>query len=192
MPESELEPRIARTRSVVLAATIEVVAERGFAGATIEAIAQRAGVARSTIYRNWPTRVELLLEAVGTEIGQVAAFVTGDLRGDLVALLSHLAELLTSEQMGSVAAALILESRHDQDLEELRTRFVAQRHQALEDVMREAISHGLLPAGTDERQAVDDLSAGVFFRALVLRAPIDREWVEQQVDHWLDRYGATR
>src|ERR1035437_5401664 len=115
-----VESRIARTRKVVFAAAIEIVAERGFAGASIEAIAQRAGVARSTIYRNWPTRVDLLLEAVGSELDPIESLAMGNLRADLAAIATHLAELLTSQRMGSVVASIILEARRDSELEELR------------------------------------------------------------------------
>ena len=91
MADIAVEPRIARTRTVVFAAAIEIVAERGFAGASIDAIAQRAGVARSTIYRNWPTRVDLLLEAVGSELDPIESLAMGDLRAELAAIGTHLA-----------------------------------------------------------------------------------------------------
>jgi AcrR family transcriptional regulator len=182
-----VEPRIARTREVVFAATIEIVAEQGFAGASIEAIAQRAGVARSTIYRNWPTRTDLVVEAVGATIGPVGSATHGDLRTDLVAIVTRLAELLTSDVMGSVAAAIILESRHDPELEELRRRFVASRRSALDAVLDDAVARGDLPPGTDVELLGDELAAMVMFRALILRAPIDTGWVEGHVDRCLQQ-----
>ncbi|MEX1280276.1 MAG: helix-turn-helix domain-containing protein, partial [Acidimicrobiia bacterium] len=87
--DTATDPRIERTRRVVLGAAVEVVAERGFSGATIDAIAQRSGVARSTIYRHWPDRGDLLLEAVSDRVGPVEASVTGDLREDLIGLVVH-------------------------------------------------------------------------------------------------------
>ncbi len=188
MTATVLEPRIARTREVVFAATIEIVAEQGFAGASIEAIAQRAGVARSTIYRNWPTRTDLLVEAVGAAIGPVGSLTDGDLRTDLVAIVTRLAGLLTSEVMGSVAAAIILESRHDPELEELRRRFVASRRSALDGVIVDAVARGDLPPETDVELLGDELAAMVIFRALVLRAPIDARWVEDHVDRCLQQF----
>jgi AcrR family transcriptional regulator len=187
-----LEPRIARTREVVFAAAIEIVAERGFAGASIEAIAQRAGVARSTIYRNWPTRTDLLLEAVGSEVGQIESLAVGNLRADLVAIVTRLADLLTSERMGSVVASIILEVRHDPELEELRQRFLASRRSALDGVIGEAVARGDLPANTDLQRAGDELAAQVLFQTLVLRADFDGLRVEDHVDRWLERYGANR
>ncbi|MFC2153638.1 TetR/AcrR family transcriptional regulator, partial [Actinomycetota bacterium] len=70
MTES-VDPRIERTRTVVMRTAIDIVAERGFQGASIDAIAQRSGVARSTIYRHWPDKSDLLLEAIGAAIGDI-------------------------------------------------------------------------------------------------------------------------
>jgi AcrR family transcriptional regulator len=186
-----LEPRVARTREVVFAAAIEVIAERGFAGASIEAIAQRAGVARSTIYRNWPSRIDLLLEAVDSAVGPIESLSRGDLRADLEAIITHIADLLTADRMGSVAASIILEGRHDPELEELRRRFLTSRRSALDAVLDEAVNRGDLAAGTDVHRMGDELAAQVMYRTLVLRADIDGGWVEDEVARCLERYGTT-
>ena len=192
MTDIAVEPRIARTREVVFAAAIEIVAERGFAGASIEAIAQRAGVARSTIYRNWPTRADLLLEAVGSELDPIESLAMGNLRADLAAIATHLAELLTSQRMGSVVASIILEARRDSELEELRQRFLASRRDAMNAVIGAAVARGDLPPDTDVQRAGDDLAAQVLFQVLVLRADFDSSRVMDYVDPWLERYGTIR
>ncbi len=191
MTATVLDPRIERTRKVVLAAAIEVIGERGFSGASIEAIAQRCGVARSTIYRHWPDRMDLLLEAVTIGVGPVETLAVGDLRADLVNIGTHLAELLTSEPVGSVAASMILESRRDPVLDGLRRRFVAHRQQAVAKVVGDAVDRGELPRGIDPTAMGNDLAAQIFFQTLVLHEPIDRRRIEGHVDRWLDRYGAT-
>lgn len=187
-----LDPRIERTRSVVLGAAVDVVAERGFGGATIDAIAQRSGVARSTIYRHWPDRMDLLLEAVSDRVGSVEASVTGDLREDLIGLVVHLGELLGSEPIGSVAAALILESRRDPALDEVRRRFIGQRRAAAARVIGEGIERAQFDPGTDPDTLADDLASPVFFRSLALHESIDRDWAAAHVDRWLDRHGGAR
>ena len=189
MTDTVVEPRIARTREVVFAAAIDIVAERGFAGATIDAIARRAGVARSTIYRNWPNRFDLLLEATATEIGGIEAIPVGALRPDLVALVRHLAEVLASDRLGSVAAALIVESRRDAELDALRERFLEHRRQAVGKVMRTAIERGEVRADTDVLAAVDELSAAVFYRVMILRSTTDEAWAERLVDRWIESHG---
>ncbi len=184
------DPRIDRTRRVVLEAAIEVIAERGFLGATIDAIAQRCGVARSTIYRHWPERNDLLLDAVAAKVEPIETLAVGDLRADLVAIGTHLAELLGSEPMGSVAAALILESRRDPALERLRDQFVSRRRRAIAQVMQLAADRGQIPPGNDLASMGNDFAGQIFFNALVLHAPMDRAWVADHVDRWLERHEA--
>lgn len=185
MTLTRVDPRIERTKKVVLDAAVEVIGARGFSGATIDAISRSSGVARSTIYRHWPDRVDLLLEAFTSRIGTVGSLVTGDLRSDLLAIGSRLAELLTSEPIGSVVASLILESRHDAQLEELRRRFVEVRQAEVLTSLAAAVENGRLPAGIDAGGLASDIAAPIFFRALILRAPIDRVWIEAHVDRWL-------
>ena len=192
MTDTVLEPRIARTREVVFAAAIDIVAERGFAGATIDAIARRAGVARSTIYRNWPNRIDLLLEATATEIGGIEAIPVGDLRRDLVTLVRHLADVLASDRLGSIAAALIVESRRDAELDALRERFLGHRRRAVGNVMRAAIERGEVRADTDVLAAVDELSAAVFYRVMILRIAVDEAWAERLADRWIESHGVDR
>ena len=191
MPIAQLDPRIERTQRVVLDAAIEVIAERGFAGATIDAIATRSGVARSTIYRNWDDLETLLLEAVRTRVGPVDAHVVGDVRRDLLAVCRHLVTLLTQEPMASVAASLALDSRRDPKLDALHRRFADGRIRALADVIEAAKARGDLPDAPDGETVATDLGAAVFFRAMVLRAPIEPGWLEAHVDACLARYGAA-
>lgn len=182
------DPRIEHTRRVVLDAAIEVIAGHGFAGATIDAIASRSGVARSTIYRNWPGRVDLLLDAVRSRFGTLREQIEGDARRDLLALCRRLADLLTREPMASVAAALILESRHDPSLRELHRRFTETRLREIAEVVAAAQARGELSRVPDAATVAADLGAAIFFRALVLRVPIEAGWVEAHVESVLVRY----
>ena len=184
-----VDPRIERTRRVVLAAAADVIARHGFSRATIDAIATRSGVARSTIYRNWNGRMELLLEAVQARFGPVGGVAVGEVRQDLLALCRHLANLLTEEPTASIAASLILESRRDPSLQALHRRFADGRIRAIADVVEAAKARGelrLAPAGATVAM---DLGAAIFFRAMVLRVPIEPDWLEAHVDDCLERYG---
>lgn len=191
MSTPSIDPRIERTRHVVLDATFDVIADRGFAGATIDAIATRSGVARSTIYRNWRSRTDLLLEAVRCRFGPLREQLVGTARRDLLALCRRLAELLTTEPMASVAASLIVESRRDTSLRELHRRFVEVRLGELAAVVEEARVRGELPLAPDGATAAADLGAAIFFRALVIRTPIESAWLQAHVDEILRRYGGA-
>lgn len=181
------DPRVERTRRVVLAATIDVIAERGFRGATVDAIASRSGVARSTIYRNWNDRNELLLNAVRSRFGALNDTIVGELRGDLVTLCTRLVRLLTVEPMASVAASLIVESRRDPALGDLHRRFAEGRMREIASVVEAATARGDLPPVADPIGFAVELGGPIFLRAMVLREAIDPAWIEAHVDAVLAR-----
>lgn len=187
----EIDPRIERTRRVVLDAAAELVGECGFGRASIEAISERSGVARSTIYRHWPERSELLVEAVGKRVGPVAAIDSGDLRTDLLEVLNHLGNLLSSEPTKSVAASFIAEAMRDPELAALHAKFTKRRRAVSTTLIEKAISRGDLPKTTDPAAMADDLAAPVFFRALILHQPIEKTWIESHVDRWIEIYQSS-
>ena len=187
----EIDPRIERTRRVVLDAAAELVGECGFGRASIEAISERSGVARSTIYRHWPERSELLVEAVGKRVGPVAAVDSGDLRTDLLQVFSHLGNLLSSEPTKCVAASFIAEAMRDPELAALHAKFTERRRAVSTTLIERAISRGDLPKTTDPAAMADDLAAPVFFRALILHQPIDQTWIESHVDRWIEIYQSS-
>jgi len=187
----EIDPRIERTRRVVLDAAAELVGECGFGRASIEAISERSGVARSTIYRHWPERSDLLVEAVGKRVGPVTAVDSGDLRTDLLQVFSHLGNLLSSEPTKSVAASFIAEAIRDPELAALHAKFTEKRRATSITLIERAISRGDLPKTTDSSAMADDLAAPVFFRALILHQPIETTWIESHVDRWIEIYQST-
>jgi AcrR family transcriptional regulator len=180
-----VDPRIERTRQVVLAATSELVAELGYSDVTIEAISERSGVARSTIYRHWKQLPALMLDAIAATIQGADPPDTGELRADLVLLVGELAELLTSERFSQIAIALIVESHRDPDIAEVHARFLRGRQQRTVAAIQRGIERGELPATVDPPTMAFDLAAPVFFRALVQHQPVDKDFVEQHVDRWL-------
>lgn len=191
MPNPPVDPRIERTKTVVLQAAFAVIGELGFGGATIDAIAQRSGVARSTIYRHWPDRADLLIESMAHMVGSVESVTTGDIRSDLVALAMQVGNVLGSEPMGSVIASVVLESRRDEDLDQLRTKFVQHRKAEGKALVAAAIDRGELPSATDPLEVAEELAARVFFQALVLRETLDVAWAEELVDGMVARYSSA-
>ena len=190
-PARPVDPRIERTRQVVLTATSELVAELGYGDVTIEAISERSGVARSTIYRHWKQLPELMLDAMATAIPGSDPPDTGELRADLVLLIGELAELLTSERFSQIAIALIVESHRDEDIAEIHARFLRGRQQRMVEAIERGIARDELPATVDPLGMALDVVAPVFFRALVLRAPLDDEFISHHLDRWLHLHGAA-
>jgi AcrR family transcriptional regulator len=191
MPNPPVDPRIERTKTVVLQAAFAVIGELGFGGATIDAIAQHSGVARSTIYRHWPDRDDLLIESMAHMVGTVESVTTGNLHDDLVALALQIGTVLATEPIGSVVASIITESRRDENLDQLRARFVEHRKREGSALVAAAVERGELPDTTDPLEVAEDLAARVFFQALILREPIDLPWAERYVDGLLARYSSV-
>src|SRR5271154_2815383 len=85
-----LDERVRRSRAAVLGATAHLLSERGFAGATVDEISRRSGVAKTTIYRHWPTRTDLLRDACSTLSTPLDTPDTGSFEADMTALMTNL------------------------------------------------------------------------------------------------------
>jgi AcrR family transcriptional regulator len=180
--DDDLDPRVARSRRRVLDAAQALLCEQGFQGATIEGIASRCGVAKTTIYRHWDSREHLLADA----IDDVASCLpkppaTGHLRVDLVEGLSHLAGVLEGA-FGHLLAALVDAGERDEGLADMQHRFTAERRQRTIDMVQAALDAGELRPGVDVELLTDQMVGPVMYRRFFARIPVDRAWIERQVD----------
>ena len=105
--DDALDERVRRSRAKVLGVTAELLFERGFGGASVDEISRRSGVAKTTIYRHWPTRADLLLDACSTISTPQDVPDTGSFEGDVTALMTNLAHLLRSAKWTSVLPSII-------------------------------------------------------------------------------------
>jgi len=183
--QAQVDPRIERTRRVVVDTARDLLTERGFGRVTVEGIAERCGVARSTIYRHWPSLNELLMVAVREHIQADQVPDTGDLRRDLLLLFGELAGALDPRGDGCIVASLIAEAIRNPELAELHARFTTERRNRSLQVMERGRQRGELPENVDLDQLSRDLAAAFFFRALIFHEPIDEAFVERTVDRWL-------
>jgi len=182
MTALEEDTRVARSRAAILQATARLLAESGFAGFSMDDVAHRAGVGKATIYRHWRSRAQLLIDVCASLDDPVPVPDSGDLRTDLVELLSHLQRVLQSSTTGPVIAALVEGAERDAELRRLRQSAVHQRREAFHAVLRRAVERGDLRAGTDVALTTELLVAPLFFRRLVSRARMDRAFVTSVVD----------
>ena len=182
---TDLDPRIERTRRVVLEAAAELLGECGFGRTSIEAISERSGVARSTIYRHWPERNDLLLESIGKQVETTDTTDTGDLRADLIRLYSHLGSMLNNEVTRSMVASFVAEASRDPELAALNSKFTKARRDASSGLIAKAVERGDLPANTDSDQMAEDLAGGIFFSGLILRETTDEAWIASHIDRWI-------
>lgn len=178
-------PRSERARKAILEAAAELLLARGLSAVSMDAVAERAGVSKATIYRWWATKETLALDALYTEWAAVQpqARDTGSLRGDLLSLFRPWARLARSRPYGRVIAALITESQTDPVFAaEYRQRFVEPRREQGRVIFRRAIGRGEIPADTKVEVALDLLYGSVYHRLLHGHAPLSDQFVRDVVD----------
>lgn len=182
------DPRVSRSRAKVIAATLALLSERGIAGSTIEAVAARSGVAKTTIYRHWADQPALVLDAIASTLHPPADPDTGTLREDLVRLLGGLGAALHTSPAAALMPALIDAAQRDPAFAALHRREATHRHRVVLDVITRGINRGELPAGTDPGEVLDLLTGPIFYRRWVSTGQIDQTFTTHTVDHVLAGY----
>ncbi len=185
--EAPVRRRSTRSHRAILAATQELVVEHGYRALTIEGVAARAGVGKQTIYRWWPTRAALVLEAYlagsdDTPLPRPRSTVRADTR----ALLDWLVAVLSQPIGGRVLAGLVADLKDDPELAERFHRdVVPARRQAMLAALARGRERGELHDGADLELAVDTLHGAVFYRLLLSGEPLDGAFTAQVVDQVL-------
>ncbi|MGH0032799.1 MAG: TetR/AcrR family transcriptional regulator [Myxococcota bacterium] len=177
--------RSARVRSQVMAATIDVLAKSGVAGLSVEAVAARAGVNKSTIYRRWPTLADLVTEAIGDlQQARIPLPDTGALASDLRALLAQARALLTSAD-GRALAHAALGTPASAAAARASRKVWAARFALLGRVVQRGVERGELPPDVDARFLLETLVSPLYFRLFVAREPVDDAYLDRLVEQAL-------
>ncbi|MFF5333500.1 TetR/AcrR family transcriptional regulator [Streptomyces sp. NPDC013181] len=181
------------SRRATLQAALDLCTERGYGRVTIEGIAARAGVSKKTIYRWWPSKSAILLEAFTEMLVSATPFIdTGDIAKDLRTHLTGAVAVLGVPPFGPAYAGILSELHHDDELAEtVRTQLIEPRFEEAVGRLRSAQEQGQIPAGADLRLAVEMLYGPLYYRH-VLRKPMqDADEVGNLVDHVLRSLGAV-
>jgi AcrR family transcriptional regulator len=184
------DPRIARTRAVVLESTLDLLVERGYDGLAIEAVAEHAGVAKTTIYRHWPTKELLVSQAVACLKDPPEVPDSGDLRDDLRTLMRGLAAGLRRGRWSKVLPIVVDAAERHPELRRLHREFVRERQNPSRTVLSRAIERGELPRDADVELGVAMLAGPLFYRRLINQASLGPAFVDQVVDGTLAALGA--
>lgn len=175
----EVDPRIIRTRQVVLTAVLEELAEAGHSQFTVESVAARSGVGKSTIYRHWDGKTQLIVDAMQTLNTQPAPDVGGSPRERIRQLLQHLAQALTDSTLGPATSALIEAAERDTEVRELFHVYSARRRRALVDAIAAGIDAGSLDETVDPELAAHALAGAIFYARLVTSTPLDTTAIDR-------------
>jgi AcrR family transcriptional regulator len=182
-------PRSEKARLAILEAAAELLLEHGLPAVSMDAVAERAGVSKATIYRWWRTKETLALDALYNEWAAAAppAKSTGSLRGDLMALLRPWVRLASSRPYGRVISALITQAQMDPEFAAVyQSRFIEPRREQAGAVIRRAIERGEIPADTKVEVVLDLLYGPLYHRLLHGHAPLNDSFVRDVVDTALD------
>jgi AcrR family transcriptional regulator len=167
-----------------MSAAAELLLERGLAAVSMDAIAERAKVSKATIYRWWPTKESLALDALYHEWSDVPEPAdTGTLRGDLVSMLLPWARLAARRPYGRVVSALLTQAQTEPEFAaEYHTRFIGPRREQARAVFDRAVARGEIPPGTDIDVALDLIYGPVYHRLLHGHAPLTDQFVRDVID----------
>jgi AcrR family transcriptional regulator len=151
----------------------------------MEKVASRAKVAKTTLYRWWPTKIALLMHIFEHEATKRLLGVppSGSVDVDLRHVLRGLLRLFRTTSAGAAVIGMIVEAQLNPDLAStFRDEFVARGRVLTSRALRQALSNGELPSGTDIDLTVDVLSGAIWYRLLLGNAPLDNAYADGIVD----------
>lgn len=182
-PPSGHERRRARSQHLVLHATKEMLAEVGFSGLTIEGVAAKAGVAKTTIYRRYRSKSDLALGVLLDMVGEVSTQpYRRDTRTELVLLVARTAELMSTTVLGRVMQGLVPEIAADPELALIyREQVVSRRVADVTALVERGVARGELRPELDPDLVTDLLLGPLYYRLFLSGEPLGPEFAEQLV-----------
>jgi AcrR family transcriptional regulator len=186
---SALPARVRRTQQTVLATTFALMSEAGIGGVSVDEVARRSGVAKTSIYRHWPSRSALLLDACSQLSAKPEVPDTGSLRGDLLALATYLAGQLRTARWPTILPSIIDAAERDPEIARLHAELEAGFSHPYRPVIDRAKRRGELAAQYDASEIVASIVGPLFYRRWFSRQPIDKRFVASVVTRVL---AATR
>jgi AcrR family transcriptional regulator len=194
-PPRRGRPRSEKSQQAILAAAGGLLREQGLSGMSMEAVAVRAGASKATIYRWWPSKELLALDALVSEwrTGFPGDQDTGSLSGDLTALMHTWVRALQVRSYGPIIAGLVDRAQADPEFgRAYRAQFVEPRRAQARASFDRAIDRGEVPADTDVDVALDMLYGPVYHRVLHGHLPVTDEFGQTVVDNIVAAVTARR
>ena len=191
MTQTDLAPKLGRKRdhtrdTEILEAALDVIAETGYEGMTIDMVAARAKAGKATVYRRWSSKAELVLDAVACmkykDVDLDNLPDTGTLRGDLVAMIKP-PTLREAERKLHVMAGIVSMLSANPELADVAQRALIEPRAAINRIFfQRAIDRGEISPDVDIEQMCRIAPAMVSYRTLMLRTPVDREYMISVID----------
>lgn len=187
--DDAVDPRVARSRRLILAAATDLLVEAGPRAVTVDAVSERSGVAKSTLYRHWPSRQDLLVEVMRCNMPDVEP--PGPEMGFETALrhiVHQLATTLADPEWSGILPALISLQQHMPELRELAEFDTESKQEMLATVLRQGADEGAIPADLDPHLAAHVLIGPILFATLAGHAGDIHDTADYAVDRFLASY----
>ena len=184
-------PRSRAAHDAVLKAALRLVTKRGFRAVSVNEIAAEAGVGKMTLYRHWPNKAALVMDALLVLIGSETDFPeTGSALESLRQQLDLQAAFFRSSR-GNLIRSLVAEAQTDPELATaFRERWLNPRREGVRTIMMAAISEGSLRSGIDIDTAIDLLYGSLYYRLLLGSGAIDKQFVDLAYRQFLEGHAA--
>lgn len=175
------DPRAQRSRHIVLATAVELLQAKGVGGFSVDELARRSGVAKTTIYRHWPTRETLILDACAKLDTTQVIPDTGSLAGDLHAYLTALADLLQRANWAVILPSIVDAAERDGEFATVHADIQRGHAAPVRQIVQHAIARGELPDGTDPAVIAAVVLGPLYYRRWFSREPLDTAFIDAVV-----------
>nr|WP_218902408.1 TetR/AcrR family transcriptional regulator [Streptomonospora nanhaiensis] len=165
----------------IQAAVFAELAEHGYGRMSIEAVARRAGVGKTAIYRRWNSKLQMVIDVVSTAAVKVMPVPdTGSLRGDIRELLDAGAQAMRHPLASQIVPDLLAEAARNPDIADTLEKALRETQQGVSAVMiGNAVERGELPADTDVELALDMVFGPLYWRVAVTRSPVSPDYLDR-------------
>ncbi len=181
------DERVEKSKKVVLATTYRLLTKSGLSGVSVDEVSRRSGVAKTTIYRHWPSRESLLLDACSQLRTKPALPDTGKVGTDLEVLACGAAKRL-QEPWSTVMPSIIDAAERDKHLALLQSQIHAQMRGAFIAAIERGQERGELPGSQDARELVASILGPILYRRFFSREPLNEEFAKNVVARALQAF----
>jgi AcrR family transcriptional regulator len=184
-----LQPEVTQA---ITDAVLNELAEQGYGRLSMEAVAKRAGVGKSALYRRWRSKHEMITAVIAEfSVTRASDVDTGSLRGDLRETMQGLIDWLTHPLFSRILPDLVAEGvRNPDTAESTRTSIGGPRREVGEAMLRRAVARCELPEDLDMEMALDVLAAPIYWRLVVRQAEAEPDYLDRLVEYALRALGA--